>query len=107
MTGAEIESGTVATLSPDGSAPPDEFEMEFLDEVKLPNPALAERHWDKVKARLAQACRICRGVDVGGRLDPEGFAALDMESRWEACLRARFQGVWSGSPLRLERLSRV
>ena len=77
--------------------------MEFLDEVKLPSPALAQRHWDKVKGHLAQASRICRGVDVGGRLDPEGFALLDMESRWEACLRARFYGVWSGSPVRLER----
>jgi len=26
-----------------------------------------------------------------------------MESRWEVCLRARFSGTWSGSPLRLER----
>ena len=103
MTGAEIESGTVATLPSDGAPAPDEFEMEFLDEVKLPSPALAQRHWDKVKGHLAQASRICRGVDVGGRLDPEGFALLDMESRWEACLRARFYGVWSGSPLRLER----
>jgi len=103
MTGAEIESGTVATLPSNGAPAPDEFEMEFLDEVKLPSPALAQRHWDKVKGHLAQASRICRGVDVGGRLDPEGFALLDMESRWEACLRARFYGVWSGSPVRLER----
>ncbi len=103
LTGAEIESSTTATLPSDSSSPPDEFEMEFLDEVKLPNPALAQRHWDKVKERLAQASRICRGVDVGGSLDPAAFAALDMESRWEACLRARFHGVWSGSPLALER----
>ena len=103
MTGAEIESGTVATLPSNGAPAPDEFEMEFLDEVKLPSPALAQRHWDKVKGHLVQASRICRGVDVGARLDPEGFALLDMESRWEACLRARFYGVWSGSPVRLER----
>lgn len=103
MTGAEIESSTVATLPSDGSPPLDEFEMEFLGEVRLPSPALAQRHWDKVKGHLAQASRICRGVDVGGRLDPESFALLDMESRWEACLRARFHGAWSGSPVRLER----
>jgi uncharacterized protein (TIGR02270 family) len=103
MTGAEIESANVARLSNDGSAPADEFAMEFLDEVKLPDPILAQRHWDKVGPQVSQASRMCRGVDVGGALAPERFALLDMESRWEACLRARFHGVWSGSPLRLER----
>jgi hypothetical protein len=77
--------------------------MEFLDEATLPSPPLAERHWNQVKARLARASRMCHGADVGGPLDPVEFAALDMESRWEASLRARFSGVWSGSPLRLER----
>jgi uncharacterized protein (TIGR02270 family) len=103
MTGAEIDSTTVVSLPPNGSAPPDEFEMEFLDQATLPSPTLAERHWNQLKARLARASRMCRGFDVGGPLDPVEFAALDMESRWEASLRARFGGVWSGSPLRLER----
>ena len=103
MTGAEIDSTTVVSLPANGSAPPDEFEAEFVDEAALPSPALAERHWDQVKGRLARASRMCCGVDVGGPLDPLEFAALDMESRWEASLRARFTGLWSGSPLRLER----
>jgi uncharacterized protein (TIGR02270 family) len=103
LTGAEIDSGTVAAVSAEGAPPSDEFAREFLDEVRLPSPALAEQHWHKVKARLGQASRLCRGVDVGGPLDPDQFAALDMESRWEASLRARFSGAWSGSPLRLER----
>lgn len=103
MTGAEIDSTTVAKLPPNGAAPASEFETEFADEATLPSPALAERHWSQLKGRLARASRMCRGFDVGGPLEPLEFAALDMESRWEASLRARFSGLWSGSPLRLER----
>jgi hypothetical protein len=81
----------------------DEFEAEFQQEVTLPDPKLAQRHWELVKPVLQQAWRVRRGFDVGGALTPEVFGALDMESRWEILLRARFQGKWSGSPLRLER----
>ena len=85
------------------SGEPDEFEAEFQEEVTLPDPEIAQRHWKLVKPVFQQACRLRRGFDVGGALTPEVFGALDMESRWEILLRARFQGKWSGSPLRLER----
>src|SRR5438128_33836 len=84
-------------------ATPDEFEAEFQEEVTLPDLEVAQRHWKLVKPVFQQACRLRRGFDVGGALTPEVFGALDMESRWEILLRARFQGKWSGSPLRLER----
>jgi len=101
MTGADVTSTTVVRTA--AEAPADEFEAEFQDEVALPDPELARRHWEKARARLERAARLCRGVDVAGPITPEEFALLDMESRWEASLRARFNGVWSGSPLRLER----
>jgi len=103
MTGLDVTSTTIARMPPEGGGVADDFDAEFQDEVALPNPETAQRHWDKVKAGLARAGRLCRGFDVSGPLDPEQFASLDMESRWEASLRARFSGAWSGSPLRLER----
>lgn len=103
MTGQNIDSDKKAKLPPENGAEPDEFEAEFQEEVTLPDPEVAQRHWKLVKPVLGQACRVRRGFDIGGDLTPEIFAELDMESRWEILLRARFQGKWSGSPLRLER----
>ena len=103
LTGLPIESGRRVTLPPEGGGKPDEFEAEFLDEVLLPDSELAQRHWARVGAWLQRATRMQRGFDVGRPLSPDEFAALDMRSRWEMWLRARFHGVWRGSPLRLER----
>jgi hypothetical protein len=103
MTGQNIDSDKKAKLPPENGGEPDEFEAEFQDEVTLPDPDVAQRHWKLVKPVFQQAYRLRRGFDVGGALTPEVFGALDMESRWEILLRARFQGKWSGSPLRLER----
>src|SRR5947209_11759653 len=103
ITGQNIDSEKTAKLPPENGAEPDEFEAEFQEEVTLPDPEVAQRHWKLVKPVFQQACRLRRGFDVGGALTPEVFGALDMESRWEILLRARFQGKWSGSPLRLER----
>ena len=103
MLGVAVESGRRATLQPADGKAVDEFEAEFQEEVTLPDPEVAQRHWKLVKPVFQQVCRLRRGFDVGGALTPEVFGALDMESRWEILLRARFQGKWNGSPLRLER----
>src|SRR3989475_12590133 len=103
ITGQNIDSEKTAKLPPENGAEPDEFEAEFQEEVALPDPEVAQRHWKLVKPVFQQACRVRRGFDVGAALTAEVFGALDMESRWEILLRARFQGKWSGSPLRLER----
>jgi hypothetical protein len=102
MTGQNVDSDKKAKLPPENGGEPDEFEAEFQEEVTLPDPEVAQRHWKLVKPVFQQASRLRRGFDVGGALTPEVFGALDMESRWEILLRARFQGKWSGSPLRLE-----
>lgn len=102
MTGQNIDTDKKAKLPPENGGEPDEFEAEFQEEVTLPDPELAQRHWKLVRPVFEQASRLRRGFDVGGALTPEVFGALDMESRWEILLRARFQGKWTGSPLRLE-----
>jgi uncharacterized protein (TIGR02270 family) len=68
-----------------------------------PDPASAQQHWADLAPSLARCARICRGMDVSQPLSREQFAALDMESRWEYCLRMRLFSGWQGTPLVLER----
>lgn len=103
MIGRDVESNTRVKVSPDGKPPGDEFEAEFQDEVFLPDPELARKHWQELAPTLARSPRICRGMDVSQPLSRDQFAALDMESRWEYCLRMRLFSGWQGTPLVLER----
>jgi hypothetical protein len=103
MTGQDIDSKNRTKLPPEDGHEPDEFEVEFLEEVRLPDPEIARAHWEKVKPRLARATRICRGYDMGQGLSPEALASFDMESRWEHFVRSKFLGRWSGSAASLER----
>lgn len=103
MTGRDVESNTRSRVSPDGKPPADDFEAEFQDEVFLPDPELARRQWHELAPTLARSPRICGGLDVSQPLSREQFAALDMESRWEYCLRMRLFSGWQGTPLVLER----
>ena len=102
ITGQRVESDERATVPPEDGKELDEFEKEFQEEVTLPSYELAFNHWQRVKPQLANCGRLCKGLDVGQGLTAESFATLDMESRWEICLRGRFQGLWPGSPLHLE-----
>jgi uncharacterized protein (TIGR02270 family) len=103
MTGRDVESDKRVKISPDGKPPADDFEAEFQDEVFLPDPDLARKHWQELAPTLARSPRICRGMDVSQPLSREQFATLDMESRWEYCLRMRLFSGWQGTPLVLER----
>jgi uncharacterized protein (TIGR02270 family) len=103
MTGRDVESDKRVKVSPDGKPPADDFEAEFQDEVFLPDPELARKHWQELAPTLARSPRICRGMDVSQPLSREQFALLDMESRWEYCLRMRLFSGWQGTPLVLER----
>ena len=103
MTGRDVESDKRTKISPNGKPPADDFEAEFQDEVFLPGPELARKHWQELAPTLARSPRICRGMDVSEPLSREQFAALDMESRYEYCLRMRLFGGWQGTPLVLER----
>lgn len=102
MLGFPVGSGRRAILQPADGHEPDEFEAEFLEEVQLPDVPRARQHWTDVAPKLAAATRIARGVDVSAGLTRDTFAQLDMESRYELCLRARLTAGWAGTPLVLE-----
>lgn len=103
MTGEDIDSKTRTKLPPEDGHEADDFEAEFLEEVRLPDLEIAGGHWGKVKPRLARATRICRGFDITQGVTAEALASFDMESRWEFFLRNKFMKTWSGSPASLEK----
>jgi uncharacterized protein (TIGR02270 family) len=102
MTGLAVYSDKRATIPPAGGPPKDEVEAEFQEEVSLPDVPLARKHWESVKPHLSGAARIGRGFDLSQAIARETFAALDMESRWELCLRARLTAGWTGTPVSLQ-----
>ena len=102
ITGADIDSERTSRLPPIDGGESDEFEEEFFEEVTLPDPKRARAHWNEVKQQLSQFARCCHGLDLSSEIDEERIAQLDMESRWETLLRAKFQGTWQGSPIDLE-----
>ena len=102
ITGCTVDSDKRATLPPADGSVPDEFEKEFLDEVKLPSLELAKAHWQKVKSQMSKGTRWSRGFAVSQGANGQVLDQLDLESRWEACLRGRFDGTWSGNAFTLE-----
>lgn len=102
ITGFDVASERRVTLPPEDGHEPDEFEKAFLDEVTLPDPELAGRYWAEVKDRYGQGTRWCRGFDLSREAPKEVLAQIDLESRWEACLRGKFEGAWTGRPADLE-----
>lgn len=103
ITGASIDSQTRAILPPENGSPPDDFDREFLEEVILPNPEVAEGHWQKTKDVLSKGARWCHGHDLTHSASEATLDQLDMESRWEERLRARYRGTWDGLRTHLER----
>jgi uncharacterized protein (TIGR02270 family) len=97
ITGTHIESDKVVQVPPENGSEPDEFEQEFLDEVTLPNPAFARNHWQEVQGKFSSGTRWCCGFNLTQPASKEVLDQLDMESRWQACLRGMFEGTWQGS----------
>jgi uncharacterized protein (TIGR02270 family) len=102
ITGATIDADERVLLPPEDGHEPDEFEQEFLDEVVLPSPELAQAHWLRMRGPFWKGTRWCRGIDLSQGSSSDVLAQLDLESRWEACLRGRFEGTWHGSLIDLE-----
>ncbi|MHC4546507.1 MAG: hypothetical protein ACYSYL_18670, partial [Planctomycetota bacterium] len=102
ITGADIESDQTVQVPPEDGSEPDEFEQEFLDEVTLPDPASARNHWQEVKDNFSSGTRWCRGSNLTQPAGKEVLDQLDLESRWQACLRGRFEGTWQGNLIDLE-----
>lgn len=103
ITGADVDSPQRVTLPPEDGREPDEFEKEFLEEAFLPSAENAEQHWKAVQDRFARGVRWRRGLDLSQGASPELLAQLDMEGRYEACLRGKYEGTWQGTPQQLER----
>ena len=97
ITGCEVASGRRAQVQPKEGQAVDEFERQFLEEVKLPDVSRATAHWNQVQGKLSASERVCRGFDLGEIVADEVFAELDMESRWEVRIRGRYYGTWHGS----------
>ncbi len=100
LTGHDVASGrTASTAAPDA----DPFDAAFAEVVRLPDPERMREVWAGMRAGAAGAARLCGGVDVSG--PPDGAAErLDLASRREWYLRARFAGRWDGPPAALEAL---
>lgn len=89
MTGVDVESDRSAAVPPEDGSEPDAFEAEFQAEVFLPDPVKAAAAWDELGPRLQAVPRLCRGADATRALAGHG-ADIDMQSRRELCMRARF-----------------
>ena len=85
------------------AVPPAARAFEKLTGVAVASGREARDAWRQLAPRLAQAPRICHGLDMSQSLDRQSFALLDRESAWEFCLRARLTSGWQGMPATLER----
>ncbi|MHC4399967.1 MAG: FHA domain-containing protein [Planctomycetota bacterium] len=101
ITGADVESDTQVQLPPEEGEEPDDPD-QIPGEAVLPSLELAQDHWSQTKSQLLRGTRFCRGFDLSRGVTAEILAELDMESRFEACLRARFAGTRTGSLVELE-----
>ena len=103
MTGADIRSQETAEVPLDSAdSADDEFAAEFTAPVVLPDVGRAVAHWKQVAPALETALHIGAGVDLSR--SPQVPAEASLASRWEAAIRSRFRGEWSGRPVQLELL---
>ncbi len=100
ITGFDVESGTRARVAPEGLEP-DEFELEFLEELQLPDPDKAEAFWKERASAFGTSTRWCQGDDVGGDKSPPPMDRWGLAPRREALMRGRYRGVLSGGPAEL------
>ncbi|MCI0379991.1 MAG: hypothetical protein L0215_20610 [Gemmataceae bacterium] len=103
ITGKNTESDQRVTIPPPDGREPDDFEKEFLDEVKLPDVEMARAHWKQKEAEYRKGTRWCRGQNLSQGATPALLDQLDMESRWEGYLRGKFEGKGQQGPADLEK----
>lgn len=103
ITGRDVESAERVPLPPEDGHEPDDFEKAFLDEEFPPDPRKARVEWDRLREPLEKGLRWRRGAEIRDDAPPEVLDGLDLVSRGEAYLRARFRGNWSGGLVDLER----
>jgi len=105
ITGAEIDAEGDSEPATDLSD-----EQEAGDDAPEPvtadcDPELARQHWHSIQGQYVPGTRWCGGVDVSQDLPDSVLDQLDLESRWEVCLRGIFSGTWPGRLIDLELFS--
>jgi uncharacterized protein (TIGR02270 family) len=107
MTGIDVSSGKHVPVQPDieGTAVATAIDPDLLDDVPVPDLEKASRFWAAAGARFHAGARWAGGHDVGGPAGLEIAGTLDLRTRWEAHLRARHAGHWTGNAADLERLT--
>jgi len=105
LTGLDVNSGRRVKVGPPAEQDSGAEDEELFDEVEVPDAEKATRHWSEIKERYQGSLRWARGRDVAGPRAHEIAEALDLRTRWEANLRARFERRWEGGPVELERLT--
>ena len=96
MTGVEapvVEESSIRDTQVDPSAP-----------ARI-NVDAATKHWLELKRRFPESTRWCRGLDLSHEPSAEILERLDLESRWECCLRGRVRKSWKTTTLDLEQLA--
>ncbi|MCS7469320.1 FHA domain-containing protein, partial [Stieleria sp. ICT_E10.1] len=103
ILGVDIASGQRATVMTNESGDGDDEEFDE-QEVMVPDAAKAERHWADLAESFASGNRFHQGIETSGPPTPDLLQQLDMRSRWEMCVRGKYEGKWNGDPFDLERL---
>lgn len=96
ITGKSVETDQRAPVPPADGDQADEFATEFPDEANVPDANAAQAQWEQVKGNYAAPGRYAAGKPADGVAPAALPVELSMESRWEACLRARYEGQWQG-----------
>lgn len=104
ITGVDIASTQRVVLDPE-QANEDEYEREFADDGFLPDSNKASTTWQKLSQQFNAATNVRQGIDTSHFPPQEVLDRLDRKSRWELCLRGRYDGTWTGNPFELERFS--
>ncbi len=103
ITGVDISSAA-ETASISNQGPQAESEPA-LDGAALPSAEIAAREWRKLKGKFSSGQRWLGGLEVSRGFPADSADKVDLESRFEACLRGRFQGTWQASRFDLEQLA--
>lgn len=103
ITGLNIESEERAQAAPESSSEPDDFDAEITDEFVLPDAELAREHWTRLQPQFSRGTRWCRGHNISKEIPPAVIEQVDLQSRYELCLRSAHAGTVLKPALDLER----
>lgn len=73
------------------------------NDMPLPDIGLAEEIWAEAKPHFQKGQRYGTGIDLSKHPDKQTLSRLDMQTRWETCLRGRYRGQWRGRLMEIEK----